>query len=367
MPRKKLLFVDMYPISMTYKLLYFLRNYFDITLIVLQSKKNSNRLLEDYKKLGIKIYFFDPYGCKKEKIKLIFRLIIERLKGYPFVLGKAGPNWPTYLLFKIFHSSKKIYFPYDIFLFLWKDQSIRPWTGRMFEKSNLKNADFILHKGPENQFDFVRRDEVKRIKGKLIQFISCFDDWIVPINKNKTKEPSLVYIGICPDKEISNKYSFSDLFKKISDSGVNLHVYSMKNVENQGFIRINRKNIFYHDPIPNKILNKEISKYHYGVCLGFFNRNLVDDRFLKTTLGNKVISYLEAGIPIIVNDETEFSAELVRKYNCGIVISENDLPNLNKIIKKQKYSELLRGVKMARENMLMSKDMKKMIQILNIK
>lgn len=357
----------MYPISMTYKLIYFLRDYFKITLIVLQERETKNLLLENYKNLGINVHFFDPYKNKKEKIKLIYWLILERFKGHHFVLGKAGPNWPTYLLFKIFNSSKKIYFPYDVFLFLWKKQNTRPWAGRMFEKSNLKNADFILNKGPETQFNLIRKEEVKKIKGKIIPLVSCFDNWIVPFAKKKTKELSLVYIGICPDKEPSIRMPFSELFEKISDSKVNLHVYPIKTVEKHGFRKVIRKNVIYHEPLSNKTLNKEISKYHYGICFGFSNREIVGDRFLKTTIGNKIFSYLEAGIPIIVNDEVEFIVNLVKKYNCGVVITENDLPNLKKIIKKQKYSKLLEGVKRVREDLLMSKDIKNMIQILGIK
>lgn len=357
----------MYPTSMTYKLLYYFKDYFDITLILLQAKEKNNLLLENYEKLGIKLYFFDPYKNTKEKVSLLMRLLIERLKGYKFVVGKTGPNWHPFLLFKIFNSSKKIYFSYDLFLFLWKNQNTRPWMGRMFEKNSLKNADFIIHKGPKDQFDLVTKDEVKKIKGRPIQFISCFDDWIVPINKKKTKELSIVYIGICPDKETIFRIPFPEYFKIISNQGINLDIYSIKTAKQHEFTEIKKKNITYHNSMSNKLLNKEISKYHYGSAVAFFDKNIVDDRFLKTTLGNKFMSYLEAGIPIIINDEMEFFSDLIRKYNCGVVISEKDLPNLKKILKKQNYSKLVKGVKRAREDLLMSKDIKKMVQILNIK
>jgi hypothetical protein len=112
-------------------------------------------------------------------------------------------------------------------------------------------------------------------------------------------------------------------------------------------------------------LNKEISKYHYGIATAFFDKNVVDKRFLKTTLGNKFMSYLEAGIPIIINDEMVFHSDLIRKYNCGVVISEEDLPNLKKILKKQNYPALIEGVKKARQDLLMSKNVKKIIEVLN--
>ena len=362
MKKRRFLMIDMYPTSLAYKLLYILKDYFEITLIVLQDKKTSNLLLENYKELGIKIYFFDPNNRKKEIFKLIFRLIIERFKGYKFVLGKSGPNWPTYLIFKIFNSSKKIFFPYDIFLFLWKNQNIRPKVGVMFEKSNLKRADFIIHKGPEDQLNLIKKEEVRKIEGKPIQFIPCFDKWVIPITKNKTKELSLVYIGGCPDKEIIFRIPFANLFKKISDQGINLHIYPIKTVKKQGFDKISRKNIFYHDSLSNKMLNTEISKYHYGLASGaFFDKKIVDDRMLKTTIGNKFFSYLEAGIPIITDDDAKFPVYLIKKYNCGVIVSEKDMPNLRKIIEKQNYSKLLKGVEKAREELRLSKYAKKLL------
>ena len=72
--KKKLLFVDMYPTSLAYKLLYALKEDFDITLIILQEKTNSH-LTEDYNSLGIKIHYFDVNKKKKELIKFFLKLI----------------------------------------------------------------------------------------------------------------------------------------------------------------------------------------------------------------------------------------------------------------------------------------------------
>jgi hypothetical protein len=362
--KRKFLFVDMYPHSLAYKLLYILKDYFEVTLIILQDKMTSNHLLEDYKSLGIKIYYFDVNKKKKDLFKFIFRLLIERMKGYDFVLGKSGPNWFTYLIFKIFNSSKKVFFPLDIFLFLWKNQDIRPKLGVMFEKSNLKNADFIINKNIIDQIKLIRKDEIDRIDGKIIHFIPCLDDWIVPINKNKPKKLSLVYVGVCPDDALLLRITWTDYFKKISSQGIDQHIYALKAVKIQEFSKVDKPNIFYHEPLPNKILNKEISKYHYGIVLSFLDKKAIDERFLKVAFGNKVLCYLEAGIPIITDDET-VTADFVRKYNCGVVISEKDLSNLKEILKKQNYPELLKGVNKAREEFRVSKRSKKLIEELN--
>jgi len=368
MRKRKLLMIDMYPTSLAYKLLYILKDYFEITLIVLQNEKNLNHLLEDYNSLGIKIYYFDVNNKKKDLFKLVLRLITERFKGYKFVLGKSGPNWPTYLIFKLFTSSKKIYFPYDIFLFLCKNPRTRPRMGVFFEKSNFKNADFIIHKCPEDVLNLIRKDEVKKIRGKPIQFLPCLDEWMVPITKKKTNDLSIVYVGAAPKDDPSIRKSWNEVFKQISKQGITVHVYPLKMAKIQEFEKLHEKNIVYHEPISNKTLNKEISKYHYGLGSGaFFDEKLVDERMLKTGLGNKFLSCLEAGIPIIIDDYIKFSMDLVKKYNCGIVVPEKDIPNLRKIIEKQSYAKLLKGVKKAREEFKMSKLSKKLIEELNLK
>jgi len=354
MKKRKFLLIDMYPTSLTYKLLYSLKDYFEITYIILQNKEFN--LLEDYKKWGIKIYFFDFKKQKlKNGLKLIWRLFLERIRGYDFVLGRAGPNWPTYLIFKLFESSKKIYLPYDIFLYLWKDQSVRPKIGIFFEKSNLKNADFIIHKGPKDQLKLLKKNGITHLKSKPIQFIPCFEEWIVPLNKKKTDQLSVAYIGIAPKDDPLFRVSWADEFKQISKQNIDLHLFILKAAKIQEFEKLSERNIFYHNPLSNKRLNEEISKYHYGLAATFFNKDIVDERMLKTSIGNKFLSYLEAGIPIIINDELEFCADLVRKYNCGVVISEKDLSNLREVLEKQDYQKLLLGVKRAREDLRLSK------------
>ena len=341
--------------------MYLLKDYFEITLIILQDKKTSKHLSKDYNSLGIKIYYFDVNKKKKELLKFIFRLLQERMKNYDFVLGTSGPNWFTYLTFKIFNSSKKIFYPYDIYLFLWKNQNVRPGLGVHFEKSNLKNADFIINRSFKDQIKLVRKDEVKKIKAKIIKFTPCFDDWMVPINKNKTKKLSLVYTGVCPSSETFLRVTWTDFFKQFSDQGIDQHIYALNAAKSQGFNKIDRPNIFYHEPVPNKILNQKISKYHYGIILSFFKKGFIDDRFFKIGFGNKPLCYLEAGLPLLVDDET-VAAELVRKYKCGVIISEKDLPNLKKILEKQNYKELLKGVEKVREEFRMSKRSKKLIK-----
>ena len=109
--KKKLLMMSIAPTSMTYKMLYFLRNYLDITLISLSRKDKYPE--EIYKKLGIKVYSFNFGGqgywknkniflCLKEILKFVFNFAKIKREKYDFVLAKTEPNYIGYILFKIF-------------------------------------------------------------------------------------------------------------------------------------------------------------------------------------------------------------------------------------------------------------------------
>lgn len=114
--------------------------------------------------------------------------------------------------------------------------------------------------------------------------------------------------------------------------------------------------------LPNDELNKKLGDYQFGIHLFFSDPEKTPEYLIKNPVPNKIFSYLEAGIPIIINDEMEYMADLIRKYDCGIVIEEKNLKNLNSIIKKKDYSKLLNGVNKARKDLMMSKNIKRLIQ-----
>jgi len=361
--KKKLLIVDRFPSSFTYKLLFYLRDYLEITYIMLE--KNSE--LEEYKKLGIKTYSFDRKGIKSvEALKFFFRILLERTNSYDFVLAKTAPNWIGYILFKIFGRSKKIYLPYDIHFFLYKNNKDRSKLEFLFERYNFKHADFIVHKGFEEELNLIKKEEVSEIKGKSIQILpSCFSKWVCPIKpqKDKLKGLNLVFIGSSPTYHPFFDIQFPDFFKSISEQGIDLHIYSTTDDVEE----IKEKNIHMHKPLSNLELNQELGKYQYGVCQSTLSRDSVDPRWFKTTMGNKIFSYFEAGLPVIVDEETEFMVEIVKKYNCGIVILNRDWKNLRKLLKKQDYLQLLGGVERVRQDLNIEKQVKIFIEELGIK
>ncbi len=355
--KKKLLIFDIKPTSLGYKLYSILKDYWDITLISLSNNKKYDEKI--YKDLGIKVTSFNLMGQRylkdkkfflgiKEGLRFFFKILKLKLQKYDFVLAR-GTDLGGKIAFKIFKRQKKIYFPYDIGFLVW-GLKLGERTKKEIkdERYCFEHADFIIHKGPKDELNLIKKEEVKNIPGRPIQFLPyCFNKWAIPIKekKDKLKGLHLVYVGIFfPQNCEMLKISHSDLFRCFANQEMNIHIYSDSIAS-----KIKGKNIHCYNEISNLELNKKMSKYHYGILTNFHNLDIIDTRLLKTTIANKFISYLEAGIPMIINNETKYMAEIIKKYNCGVIISEKDLSNLKKILEKQNYPELLKGVKKARK------------------
>ena len=62
-------------------------------------------------------------------------------------------------------------------------------------------------------------------------------------------------------------------------------------------------------------------------------------------MGTKNYTYLEAGLPILVNDEYSYCKELVEKNSIGIAVKSKDLRNIDHILKKVDINSLKKNVK----------------------
>ena len=62
-------------------------------------------------------------------------------------------------------------------------------------------------------------------------------------------------------------------------------------------------------------------------------------------MGTKNYTYLEAGLPILVNDEYSYCKELVEKNSIGIAVKSKDLRNIDRILKNIDIYNLKKNVK----------------------
>jgi glycosyltransferase involved in cell wall biosynthesis len=169
----------------------------------------------------------------------------------------------------------------------------------------------------------------------------CNEDFFVNLETEKRsymdKEIHLVYAGsISPDTRYEYKY-FIPTAENIVKNKIHFHIYpsspteerfsEYRNLEKQ------ERYFHFHKHAPYKLLIKEMSQYDFGVL---FERDIRGDRFIeekaKTGMATKLFSYMEAGIPSIVNSHIETAKNFVEMNGIGFSLRENDFDRLRNLI-----------------------------------
>jgi hypothetical protein len=114
-------------------------------------------------------------------------------------------------------------------------------------------------------------------------------------------------------------------------------------------------NLFhFHSFLNPKELILEISKYDFG----FWTTNPVEGESIESNFatGNKLASYLEAGIPFLHNEKFSFLDRLTKKYDISIPFNDKDLKGLGKRLQRINWRKMQKKIIAAREELNMEKN-----------
>ncbi|MEM0465184.1 MAG: hypothetical protein QXW97_00605 [Candidatus Pacearchaeota archaeon] len=406
MHKKTIVFAEDYSYVMTYKIALLLKKKgYNLVLIRLleQSKEETDFFNKAYNQvidIGMRHFKFD----KKNFVKILFSQFVKsknyfsafikilRLKPDLFI-GRAKPNWHIAFLKKLFFKKIPfIYFPHDI-----RNQLIPEYVKKTTphfeikaEKYCFENSDGIIHKGDPRELnpEFVNKrslgDNVKLPKFKINFLPYCLKDFIVPLNKEKLSKKDgkihLVYTGGV--KKISQDFFDNEVLKNFGEivkQGFHIHLYfnpekrKLQDLEKEKFfikkfIEKNKdfpniKNFHFHNSMNPKEIVKEISKYDFGM---FAPYTMKDKNNLETIFctGNKMSTYMEAGIPFFYPLEARFIHKIISYYKVGFPYPKN-LKDLKKIIKKINYKKIEKNILKARMDFLMDKHIDRLENFIN--
>lgn len=105
----------------------------------------------------------------------------------------------------------------------------------------------------------------------------------------------------------------------------------------------------------------EFGKYDFGAMIYLFDRGTFLADHNRTRMPGKVFTYLEAGLPILISEELEYPARLVKEYEIGIVVSQKDLDSLPEVISSYDREKLRANVKKAREELSVKRHIGRLI------
>lgn len=387
--KKRILFLEPFPEVMIYKMAKMLRKegYETISIRILESKDSAtefyNSAYDEVRCFGLSFFKMEMKNLAKislsfiQEMKTIIKNTFFMMTAKPdVIIVRTKPNWPCALARKIFRNVPLIYFPYDIR----SEDSLS-----MIKKSNLKkfeinsekfcfeNCDGIIHKGAPDELKFLEGRIFEKINFAPLQLCFlpyCSQEFIVPINKNKLskkdKEIHVVHVSSVGSVNLKECGWLFEYFKEFTKNKIHIHLYTKPNTLSKEEImnafkeiykdEINSKYFHLHDPKNPQELIEDISKFDFGIILMHpLNKN-GDSLEPNFGTGNKISSYLEAGLPFFYSPEIKFVDKLMTDYGLKLWIKdEKDIKNLKKQMEKVDYAELEKKVKKAREDFLMEK------------
>ncbi len=87
-------------------------------------------------------------------------------------------------------------------------------------------------------------------------------------------------------------------------------------------------------------LRARLSTYKAGLMIYDFEGNVIGQNHFKNIIPTKFYTYLEAGLPILISEEFEEASAIVKMNNIGLVLTQQDLPSLGKILRNVNFAEL---------------------------
>ena len=179
------------------------------------------------------------------------------------------------------------------------------------EKFCLENSDAISMKFPEWILEYYRNLGYK-INCPVFNLIDyCLPDFFSfkekKIDRNNIH---IVYSGGLSPSSHPVKYcgnnQYFDILQQIIKQKIYFHIYVPPDKKlYSDYYELGKKNkyLIVHSYKSQPELQKEMSNYHFGCCLNDFSKTEHTKLFEETSFGNKTSTYLEAGLPIIVNEK----------------------------------------------------------------
>ena len=229
------------------------------------------------------------------------------------------------------------------------------------EKYCLENCHGIIRKGPEYEIDYYRQHGYEINCPELQWLDYCnpdlFSDEKVKKLSEMDKEIHIVYTGTITSVYPYNNYV--PIGKYLADKRIHLHIYP--NVEQGSFPQsyidmANQSKYFHiHQSLPYEDLLKEIAHYDWGLWIHpvYDNPNMpraTTDKF-KVSIGNKLFTYLEAGLPVMVSDHLEFGKQIINEFSIGCIVKDTELPIMDEKINELNYSMVQKNVMKTRQEL----------------
>jgi hypothetical protein len=235
------------------------------------------------------------------------------------------------------------------------------------EQFCFENVKGLIYKGPKRVTDYYRSFGYKINCEELTWLDHTDEDLFVTRNKNKeNQEIHMVFTGTI-SKDPERKYCYYiPLAKELAKQKIHFHVYPTPYKPYKEYLDLdkNEEYFHFHKSLPMKELIDEISTYDWGLWIHAEDpsiRTTIDK--IRTGIGNKLFSYLEAGLPIIASDSRIYGSEFVKKHELGFSVNDRDWNKLDKMISKYDIATLKEDILAKRKELSLQSNKGKIVEL----
>ena len=212
------------------------------------------------------------------------------------------------------------------------------------ERECLEKADGVIAHCLEANVAY-RKFKIEKKPPTLFFPLYCDDDFFQEKKSNfDTDNIHLVYAGgVAGSHRNPKQYGniqFHQLIKTLTEQGLHFHIYpspSNTRADYEEYEEIAKHNsmFHFHTSVSQQQLAVELSKYDFGIHLGFVNDSehaQSSDKYKYcTTL--KLFNFIEAGLPVIISDNLIYQSWILERYSAGVTINRKELLHLkNKLL-----------------------------------
>lgn len=230
------------------------------------------------------------------------------------------------------------------------------------EKFCFEHAAGIIHKGAEYAIDKYVRPHCS-ITSPVLHFLPyCWPELFRSQPIKATNATQLCYTGILSTKDMDMKQCGFDYIVPIINQIVNqelyFHVYYNPEV-NQDSRRYyeykelskNSKYFQFHESEPPDKITSVISWCDYGVQLHQTRGTIYKPMLTEVSMSNKLFTYLEAGLPLIVGNNFKAVSDFVDLYGVGLTVDPYKIEGLCGLLSVTEYDNLVCNVLETREQL----------------
>jgi len=180
--------------------------------------------------------------------------------------------------------------------------------------------------------------------------------------------PNLVYAGSLTPLKADGKPHWPryadgggilSAYTNIVEQGLNLTILHdpNKSLDHLDFAYyVERANKYPNFQLMNGVSPKKLSEllgqFDFGISVVDFTPTDLDVRpiLFKTAVATKIFAYLEAGLPVIVNKEHEYTAEIIESNNLGFAVHSSELGEIKNKIEAFDYEQCLEDIRIFNTN-----------------